>query len=424
MVSDNWTSKYFRDDVMTLIERVEAFIEHEVGPLEEHLADALRGTRSSHPELDDHGRMAAAVWDARRQVRQRSAAAGLYAMHMSERCGGRGVPRAEMMLVEEAVFRAGVGLAPAMLAWTEGPSPMLNYASDHQVERFVEPLVRGETTAAFANTEPSGGSDVLNMKTTAIKDGDEWVINGHKAWITNAPFCDVIQVIAVAQPGAGSRSLTAFFVEADRDGVRRGTINPTLMDDGLTGEIVFDGVRVPDANRLGDDGAGLALAMTWINWRRMCRGGMCAGWNRLLLDRAVARVQAREAFGKPLAERQAVQHTLAAMELDRYTARAASLEIQRRLDQLGPYDIPLDPEARGLMSLIKYLNDQAFYRVADRAVQLHGAAGLRRNSTEEKLFRVARNLRIPAGADEIQLDQIARGLLASPADVPPARVVV
>jgi alkylation response protein AidB-like acyl-CoA dehydrogenase len=115
---------------------------------------------------------------------------------------------------------------------------------------------------------------------------------------------------------------------------------------------------------------------------------------------------------------------LAAMELDRYTARAASLDIQRRLDQLGAHDIPLDPEARSLTSLIKYLNDQAFYRVADRAVQLHGASGLRRNSTEEKLFRVARNLRIPAGADEIQLDQIARGLLASPAEVPPATVVV
>jgi acyl-CoA dehydrogenase len=228
-------------------------------------------------------------------------------------------------------------------------------------------------------------------------------------------------VIAVTEPGAGSRSLTAFFVEADRDGVRRGPINPTIIDDGLTGELVFDGVRVPDANRLGEAGQGLALAMTWINWRRMCRGGMCAGWNRLLLDRAVARVQAREAF---LAERQAVQHMLAEMEVDRYTARAASLDIQRRIDQLGPHDIPLDPDARSLMSLIKYLNDQAFYRIADRAVQLHGASGLRRNCTEEKLFRVARNLRIPAGADEIQLDQIAHGLLASPPKVPAETVVV
>ena len=409
---------------MTLIETVEAFIEREVRPLEDDLAQELSAKRSSHPELDDDGRMAAAVWDARREVRERSAAAGLYAMHMTERCGGRGVPRAEMMLVEEAVFRAGVGLAPAMLAWTEGPSPMVNHASDDQIERFVTPLVRGETTAAFANTEPSAGSDVLGIKTTARKDGDDWVIDGHKAWITNAPFCDVIQVIAVTEPGAGSRSLTAFFVEADREGVRRGTINPTIMDDGLTGELVFDGVRVPDANRLGEAGQGLPLAMTYINWRRMCRGGMCAGWSRLLLDRAVARVQAREAFGGPLVERQAVQHMLAEMEVDRYTARAASLDAQRRIDQLGPHDIPLDPEARSLMSLIKYLNDQAFFRIADRAVQLHGASGLRRNSTEEKLFRVARNLRIPAGADEIQLDQIARGLLASPAEVPAETVVV
>ena len=400
------------------VQEVRAFIEHEVRPVEADLAVWMSASRSSHPELDDDGRMAAAVWEARRTVRARSAAAGWYAMHLPERLGGRGATREQMMLVEEAVFGAGVGLAPAMLAWTEGPGPMLDYASSEQVERFVTPLVRGETTAAFANTEPSGGSDVLGMKTSAKKDGGEWVIDGHKAWITNAPFCDVIQVIAVTDPGAGSRSLTAFLVEADRDGVRRGPVNRTILDDGLTGELLFDGVRVPDANRLGEIGQGLAMAMTWINWRRMCRGGMCAGWNQLLLDRAVARVRDRHAFGEPLAERQAVRHTLSEMEVDRYTARSASLDIQRRLDELGPHDIPLQAEARTLVSLIKYLNDQAFYRIADRAVQLHGASGLRRNSIEEKLFRVARNLRIPAGADEMLS---APSEYESPSTVPPLR---
>ncbi len=152
--------------------------------------------------------------------------------------------------------------------------------------------------------------------------------------------------------------------------------------------------------------------MTYINWRRMCRGGMCAGWSGLLIDRAVHRALTREAFGERLAERQAVQHMLAEMQTDHYSARAAGILAQAELDAIGPHAIPLSARAKLLVSMIKLINDQACFRIADRAVQLRGARGLRRNSLEEKLFRVARNLRIPAGADEIQRNQIARQLLA------------
>jgi alkylation response protein AidB-like acyl-CoA dehydrogenase len=387
-------------------------VEKEVRPLERQLAVGL-GTRASpRPELEPDGKMAAVVWEARREVQLRSAQAGFYALHMPTELGGGGLTRSEMFVIEEAVYRHGAGLAPAMLAWTEGPGPMLAYANAEQRRQFVAPLIRAETTTAFANTEPGGGSDVLGMRTSARRAGSDWILNGRKAWITNAPFCDVAQVVAVTEPGAGSRSLTAFFVEVERPGFSRGPVVPTIMDDGLTGELCLDDVRVPDGNRLGQVGQGLALAMTWINWRRMCRGGMCAGWTRLLIDRAVARVRSRRAFGGPLADRQVVQHMLAEMQADHYGARATSILAQAELDALGPYAIPLPDDAKGLISLIKLVNDQAFFRIADRSIQLHGASGLRRNSLEEKLFRVARNLRIPAGTDEIQKNQIARQLLA------------
>ncbi len=202
-----------------------------------------------------------------------------------------------------------------------------------------------------------------------------------------------------------------FLVEADRPGFRRGADYPTMLDDGLTGELVLDGVRVPDENRVGEVGQGLALALTWINWRRMCRGGMCAGWGRWLVDRAVARARCRRSGGAPIGDLQAVQHLLADADADVYAARATSLLAQAELDALGPFDVPLHPDAIRLISLVALVNDEAFYRVADRALQVHGASGLSRNGVEEKLFRLARNLRIPAGTVEIQRNAIARALL-------------
>ncbi len=397
--------------VEQLLPRYERFLDDEVAPLEEDLARQSAGTAWA-PALDQHGRMHPAVWEARREVQRRSAAAGLYTPHMPVEVGGLGLSRVETMHVEELVYRrAGLGLGLATLAWTEGPSPNLVHLSRSGRARFLDPLMRAETTCAFANTEPGAGSDVLSMATRAEQDGDGWVLSGTKGWITNAHYCDVAQVVAVTEPGAGSRSLTMFVVEADREGFRRGADYPTMLDDGLTGELVLDGVRVPDDNRIGEVGQGLALALTWINWRRMCRGGMCAGWGRWLLDRAVSRAKSRRSGGEPIARLQAVQHMLADLDADVYAARATSLLAQAELDALGPFDIPLHPDAIRLVSLIALVNDEAFFRAADRALQVHGASGLTRNGVEEKLFRIARNLRIPAGTVEIQRNTIARSLL-------------
>ena len=397
--------------VEELLPRYERFLADEVAPLEMDLARRRVGTAWA-PALDGHGRMHPTVWEARREVQRRSAAAGLFAPHMPTDVGGLGLTRVESMWVEEFVYhRAGLGLGLATIAWTEGPSPNLVHMSPAGRERFLDPLMRAEATCAFANTEPDAGSDVLSMSTRAERDGDGWVITGTKAWITNAHFCDFAQVVAVTDPGAGSRSLTMFVVEASRDGFRRGVDYPTMLDDGLTGEIILDGVRLPDENRIGEVGQGLALALTWINWRRMCRGGMCAGWGRWLRDRAVARAKSRRSGGGPIGDLQAVQHMLADLDADVYAARATSLQAQAELDVLGAFDIPLHPDAIRLVSLIALVNDEAFFRVADRALQVHGASGLSRNGVEEKLFRIARNLRIPAGTVEIQRNAIAHALL-------------
>ena len=391
--------------------RFQTFLDTKVVPLEKDLESRNVGT-VWQPHLDQSGRMHSVIWEARREVQRQSAAAGLYAPHIRSEFGGGGLSRVEMHHVEEFVYRqSGLGLGLAALGWTEGPAPALEHIGDAVREKYFEPLVAGQVTSAFANTERDVGTDVLAMSTHATQDGSDWIINGRKAWITNSHFADFIQVVAVTEPGAGTRSLSMFIVDADSPGFRRGRDIPTMLNDGLTGELEFTDVRVPMENVVGEVGDGFALAMSWINWRRLCRGGMCSGWGQWLLDRAVRRAQKRQSGGKPIAELQAVQHLLADMDLNLYQARATSLVAQSALDALGPFDIPLHRDAPRLISLVKVINDEAFYRVADNAVQVHGATGLLLGSAEEKLFRIARNLRIPAGTVEIQHNAIARSLL-------------
>lgn len=391
--------------------RFSRFLDEEIAPLEQTLADQRVGT-PPQPALDEAGRMHPAVWEARREAQRRSARAGLYTPHAGAAVGGNGFGRVEMHHVEEYVYRnSGLGLGLAALAWTEGPNPTLEHCSQAAREQWLGPLVRGEITAAFANTELNVGSDVLRMGTRAQRDGSAWVINGHKAWITNAHFADVIQVVAVTEPGAGTRTLSMFLVDAHAPGVTRGRDMATMLNDGLTGELKFADVRVPAEALVGEIGDGFGLAMAWINWRRLCRGGMCAGWGAWLIERASDYARTRRSGDQFIADLQAVQHLLANMEIDVYQAKATSLVAQAELDQIDPYANPIHPDAPRLISLVKVINDEAFFRVADNAVQIHGGNGLRLGSPEEKLFRIARNLRIPAGTSEIQRNAIARGVL-------------
>lgn len=396
--------------VTEYIARFDAFMD-EVNAIEAAIDTSAHGDHID-PRLDTEGRMGSAVWEARREVQRRAAANDLYIPHQPESAGGAGFSRVEMHFVEEHVYKtAKLGIGLAALAWTEGPNPALAHVSDHAREQYLNPLNNGEITTAFANTEREVGTDVLAMHTHAKKDGTDWIINGGKAWITNSHFADFYQVTAVTEPGAGTRSLSMFLVDKDAPGFRRGEDFATILGDGLTGELHFENVRVPKENIVGEIGQGFALAMSWINWRRLCRGGMCSGWGSWLIDRAVNRAQERKSGGKPIAELQAVQHMIADMEADWYQARATSLIAQAELDEMGPFDIPLDRRAPRIIALVKLINDESFYRLCDNAVQVHGAMGLMRGKPEEKLFRIARNLRIPAGTVEIQRNAIAQALL-------------
>lgn len=403
--------------VVDYTERFANFLADEVAPLEEELAGQRAGS-SSHPQLDEHGRMHPLIWEARREVQRRAGALGLYQPHISVEKGGSGFTRVEMHHVEEYVYRSsGLGLGLAALAWTEGPSPAHEYISDALRQQYLDPIVSGQMSTGFSNTEPNVGSDVLAMETSAVQDGSDWILNGHKKWITSAAFSDTFLVTCVTEPGLGTKSLSMFLVDARDPGFSRGPDNPTMMNDGFTGELNFDNVRLPAERVVGEIGDGFALAMSWINWRRLCRGGMCSGWGEWLIERAVNRSQERLSGGRPIGQFQGVQHLIAQMDTDVFQAKAASLVAQASLDGMGAFSIPLDRAAPRLVSLVKVVNDEAFYRVSDKAIQVHGASGLLLGSPEEKLFRVARNLRIPAGTTEVQYNAISRSLMRREAQV-------
>lgn len=236
-----------------LLDEIEKFIEEVARPIEERHRALLEDERL---HLEPDGRLSLPFHEARMEIRAASGRAGYFALHMPKEMGGGGLSLRDMMFVQEAVYRRGLGLVKEMLGWTDGPNPLLNHVQDPIRERYLPAIMSGEKSICFACTEPGAGSDIQSMQTRAERRNGGWVIRGHKAFITNAPFADYAQVIAQTDQG-----LTAFFVESDRPGFRRGQIRRLLIEDGNTGDLHFDDVWVPDENVIGEVGQGLQMAM-------------------------------------------------------------------------------------------------------------------------------------------------------------------
>ncbi len=393
--------------VQEKVDNIHRFIADELKPIERDLAEHLA---NEHLYLQENGNLAPEVLAAQQTIRKMSADRGLYALHMPKEVGGGSFSLTDMFFVHEAVYQHGIGVSQWMLSWTEGPNQMLMNLSEDQKQRYLLPLMRGEQTAAYAITEYRGGSDVLGMQTRAERRGDEWSINGTKAYITNAQYADQIFVCAVTDPSQGSSGATAFIVENNAPGLNIGRTYRTIMDDGMTAELVFDDCRVPLENTWGEEGAGFYLSMGMINWIRVRRGGMCTGLGQYLLDRCIDYTKNRQAFGGPLSRFQALQWMIVDSYLDVQAMRSMSLQSLWQADQGKLWALKVDPKLIQTVCGLKVFCDEALYRVADRAVQLHGAYGLSKDSGIEKIFRIARNLRIPGGTDEIQRVNIAKAL--------------
>ena len=374
------------------------------GPAKD-LIDEHGREHGHEPSQDPDGSLAGHVREFKRSMHRLGADAGLYAPNISARLGGRGTSLRASMYLQEEVFLRGFRGQQWMLAWTDGPNPMIETATDRAVAEFVEPLMRAQITTAFAQTEPEAGSDAMSMRTLARRSGGDWVIRGHKHLITNAPFAEVVQVVARTEDGR----FGVFLVPGETPGLSRGPVLQTIMDDGQTGSLSFEDCRIPHDMVLGEPSKGFGLPMRWINWTKARRAGMCVGLARHCLDRALGYAKEREAFGKLIGSIEQVALQISEAYRRTWATRAACDRLLEEIDASDPWE-HLDAGTRANFAVIKLAAEECLLEAADVAVQVFGGLGLLKSTGLEHIFRVARNLRIPGGTAEIQRREVARSL--------------
>jgi acyl-CoA dehydrogenase len=285
-----------------------------------------------------------------------------------------------------------------------GTVAIQRYGSAAQKARYLGPCRDGSRIAAFALTEPEAGSDVASLATTAVRDGDDYVIDGDKTLISNAGFADHYIVVARTGEAPRSRGLSAFIIDADTPGFSAGAPMEFIAEHP-GGPINFSGCRVPASAMLGEPGQGFTVAMAAFEVFRPSVGAAGIGLARRAMAETLKRVTTRHLFGKPMSDMQSVQMSLADMAADIDTAALAVYRAGWSYDVLktrGSYHT----------SMAKLVGSEAAGRVVDRAVQLSGGMGVTRGNVIEHLYRDARPMRIYEGASEVQKQIIARALLA------------
>jgi alkylation response protein AidB-like acyl-CoA dehydrogenase len=375
------------------IERVSTFLREELQPL-----------AAEHGISHEHG----AERPLLEQVWQRSRELGFYGMTLPKALGGAGFSLVDHVLIKEAIYASGSPFAPHVLGELTGPprvGALAKVATPDQMERFILPVARAQKAICFAITEPEAGSDAGALQTRAVREGDEFVLNGTKRFISGSPFCDLAVIICSTSDDPARRETTAFFVERDRPGFRVEAGYKTMAGQSHTGNIVLTDCRIPAANQIGEQGRGLALALGRITVNRLLHCPAMLGLARLALQDAIAHATRRRQFGQPIAGFQAVQHLIADMATELAAARALMLSVARTLDAGG--------EARAEASMAKLFCSETAFRIADRAVQVLGGEGIVQGSRVEFLFRLLRMYRVLTGTSEIQRNTIARELLGA-----------
>lgn len=336
------------------------------------------------------------------QLRRKAADIGLYAHNLSERVGGGGLSVLGQVVVGEEIGRTCMPLADAV-----GFLPAsLELASDQQRDWFLDPIIAGEKTIAYALTEPDAGSDLSGLKTRARQEGSQWIIDGAKQFISGADYADFIIVLAVTDPQAELRDrFTLFIVERTHPGFHYLNNFRKMGWRGYQlGAFVLEGCAVAEDHVLGRVGEGFDAMMATINTTRIEYAGRYVGMADELLKLAIDYSKERRAFGKTLGSHQAIQFSLADCDCELEAARMLAYRAATLAD-LG------DGEARIAGSRAKLYASEMVGRVADRVLQIFGGAGYMCDFPVERMYRDARAFRIGEGTSEMQRIQIARTLL-------------
>jgi butyryl-CoA dehydrogenase len=330
---------------------------------------------------------------------------GLAGVAVPEEYGGGGMDAVSYCLAIEEISRAcansGVILSVNNSLVCD---PLLKYGNDEQKRDLLAPLASGKRLGCFALTEPGAGSDVASLRTAARRDGDDYVLDGSKVFITNGTHADVALVFATLDPAKKHKGITAFVVDTDSPGFRRGSHEVKLgVNASGTTELVFEQVRVPAARRLGAEGEGFKIAMSTLDGGRVGIAAQAVGIAQAALDDALAYAQQREQFGQHLSDFQAIQFYLADMSTELDAARLLTWKAAWTKDRGKRFTL----EA----AQAKLFASEMAQRVTNKALQIHGGYGYSREYNVERYFRDARITEIYEGTSEIQKMVIADWVL-------------
>ena len=409
-----------RDIVKGSIIGMQQFVDADVLPMEREMGNILIDERKF---FDESGKARPEVMEARKQVRMKSSSAGYYGMFAPESVGGGGLGARSMVFVEEALYRRygpgrplitwakGFLSQPTLASFVDGPSHMLVAVSDSVRRDYLPSISSGEKMVCFALSEADAGSDVWGIKTRAKRDGDDWVINGSKQWITNSPYADYAVVFAITNEDMIKErkgGISAFFVEMSGPGYTFDGVLPVMgHQGGDCGSMSFDNVRIPADRLVGVQDQGFQIAMFGISEGRVSISANCIGMCEYALDRSLEYAQQRMSFGKPISEYQAIQFMLADMAIDIYTMKYMVLQTAAQVENF-PQTGRLPVKEISIAKAYAVEKTQECY---DRAIQVHGGIGLTNELPLNEGFRIARTLRIPDGTGEIQRRTIARQML-------------
>ena len=332
------------------------------------------------------------------------AEADLFGLYIPEEYGGMGGGIFENCLAVEKLGEACIGIATTFAASGLGAYPILLYGSEDLKQKYLPQIASGKRLAAFGLTEPGAGSDVSGIKTTAVKDGDHYVINGSKQWITNGGEAEIYSVLAITDRSKGPRGASFFVVEKGDPGFLFGRKEKKLgIRASATRELIFQDCRIPKDRLIGRDGMGFIIAMKTFDKSRPGIGALGVGLAQGALDVAVEYARKKVQFEKPIISFQAVQHKLADMAIKTEAARALIYSVARHMDR-DPHD------ASKVAAMAKVFAGDVAMEVATNAVQVLGGYGYMQDYPVEKMMRDAKILQIYEGTNEIQRNIIGQEL--------------
>lgn len=363
----------YTEEQLELITMVREFVTKEIGP--------------RVAECDERGECPADFYDSAFEM-------GLHMLEIPEEYGGGGVDFATTAMVFEELGKVDAGYAITLVSTFVALRNVILAGTAEQARMFADVVAPGGL-GAFVLTEAGAGSDAAAIRTTAVRDGDEYVLNGTKTWITNGGIAKIYAVLAKTDKDAGHRGISCFIVETDREGVSWGTHeNKMGLRTSNTCDVVFDHVRVPADHLVGAEGEGFKIAMRGLDCSRAFMATICVGMMQRALDEAVAYAKERRQFGKPIIEFQLVKKLLADMAAQTEAARCLVDNTMRMMDA----ELPVQKEG----AITKMLVTDMLQDVTSKAVQVFGGNGYTKEYPVEKLMRDAKVFQIMEGTNEIQ----------------------